>query len=100
MMATTEATQPNQKTQKTFSYACHICGLNGHKMTNCRKFVEMKKMFHEKSMIITKAQLVFETQTVIADVNVMDVNVTTRSKVTEEHVFMDKEPKKTKSVVD
>jgi hypothetical protein len=23
------------------SYACHIYGLNGHKMTNCPKFVEM-----------------------------------------------------------
>ncbi len=34
-VATIEATRPSQKTQKTFSYACHICGLNGHKMTNC-----------------------------------------------------------------
>jgi hypothetical protein len=23
------------------SYACYIYGLNGHKMTNCPKFVEM-----------------------------------------------------------
>ncbi len=30
----------------------------------------------------------------------MDVNVTTRSKITEEHVFKDRNPKKTKSVVD
>ncbi len=30
--------------------------------------------------------------------NVVDVNVTTRSKVTKEHVFKDKEPRKTKSV--
>jgi hypothetical protein len=30
----------------------------------------------------------------------MDVNVTTRSKVVEEHVFKDKEPRKAKSVVD
>jgi hypothetical protein len=29
------------KNTKTSSYACHICGLNGHKMTNCPKFVEM-----------------------------------------------------------
>jgi hypothetical protein len=33
-------------------------------------------------------------------VNVVDVNVTTRSKATEEHVFKDKEPRKAKSVVD
>jgi hypothetical protein len=33
--------QQNQKPQKTFSYACHIYGLNGHKMTNRPKFIEM-----------------------------------------------------------
>ncbi len=74
MMVTTKATQPSQKTKRTFSYACHICGLNGHKMTNCPKFVEMQKMFHGKFVIVTKVQLVFETQTVITDANVMDVN--------------------------
>jgi len=61
-------------TKRTFSYTCHICGLNGHKMKNCPKFVEMQKMFHGKFVIVTKVQLVFETQTVIMDVNVMDVN--------------------------
>ncbi len=35
------AAQHNQKPQKTFSYACHIYGLNGHKMTNCLKFIKM-----------------------------------------------------------
>jgi hypothetical protein len=40
-MATTEVAQPNQKAQKTSSYACHIYGLNGHKMQKmfCGKFV-------------------------------------------------------------
>ncbi len=33
--------QQNQKPQKTFSYACHIYCLNGHKMTNRPKFIEM-----------------------------------------------------------
>jgi hypothetical protein len=33
-------------------------------------------------------------------VNVVDVNVTTRSKAIEKHVFKDREPKKAKSVVD
>jgi hypothetical protein len=97
-LVTTKATQPSQKTQNTSSYACHICGLNGHKMTNCPKFVEMQKTFHEKFVIVTKVQLVIETQTIIADVNVVDVNVTTRSKVNEEHVFKDRKPRKTKSV--
>jgi len=31
---------------------------------------------------------------------VVDVNVTTRSKIIEEHVFKDKEPRKAKNVVD
>jgi hypothetical protein len=31
-------------------------------------------------------------------VNVVDVNITTRSKVTKKHVFKDKEPRKSKSV--
>jgi hypothetical protein len=52
-------------------------------MTNCTKFAEMQEMFHGKSMTITKVQLVAKTQTIIMDVNVVDVNVTTRNKITE-----------------
>jgi hypothetical protein len=48
-------------------------------MTNCPKFVEMKKMFHGKFMIVAEVQLVTETQTIITNVNVVDVNVTTRN---------------------
>ncbi len=58
IVATTKVTQLNQKSQKTFSYACHICGLNGHKMTNCPNFAKMKKMFHGKFVVIAKVQLV------------------------------------------
>ncbi len=65
-------------------------------MTNCPKFAEMQKMFHGKSMTVTKVQPITKTQIVTADVNVMDVNVTTRSKVIEKHVFKDKEQRKTK----
>ncbi len=57
-------------------------------------------MFHGKSMMVAKVQLIVETQTVIADVNVVDVNITTRSKVIKEQVFKDKKPRKAKSVVD
>jgi hypothetical protein len=39
-------------------------------------------MFHGKSVIVLEVQLVIETQIVIVDVNMVDVNVTTRSKVT------------------
>jgi hypothetical protein len=54
MVATIEATQPNQKPQKTSSYACHIYGLNGHKMTDYPEFTKMQKMFREKSKTIAK----------------------------------------------
>ncbi len=60
----------------------------------------MQKMFHGKSMIVIKAQHVANTQIVIADVNVVDVNVTIRNKVTEEQVFKDRKPRRAKSVVD
>jgi hypothetical protein len=51
-------------------------------MTNCPKFAQMQKMFHGKFVAIVEVQLVVETQIITADVNVVDVNVTTRSKVT------------------
>jgi hypothetical protein len=69
-------------------------------MTNCPKFAKMQKMFHGKSMIITQVQLVVETQKITANVNVVDVNVTTVSKATKKQVFKDREPRKTKSYTD
>ncbi len=99
-MVTIEVAQPTQKTQKTFSYACHIYGLNGHKMIDCPKFVEMQKMFHGKYVIVIEVQPIAKTQIVITDVNVVDVNVTTRSKITKEQMFKDREPRKERSVVD
>jgi hypothetical protein len=81
MVVTKEATQPSQKPQKKFSCACHICGLKGHKMTYCPKFVEMHNMFHGKFVAVAEVQLVVKTQIITTDVNVVDVNVTTRSKV-------------------
>jgi hypothetical protein len=69
-------------------------------MTDCPKFVEMQKMFHGKFVIVVEVQLVIKTQIVIANVNVVDVNVTTKSKATKEHVFKDREPRKGKSSMD
>jgi hypothetical protein len=69
-------------------------------MTDCPKDTEMQKMFHGKSMTIVKVQLVAETQIVIVDVNVVNVNVTTRSKEIEKQAFKDRELRKAKSVVD
>jgi hypothetical protein len=57
-------------------------------------------MFHGKFVTLAKVQPIGEGQTIIADVDVLDVNVTTRSKVTEGHVFKDKKPRKAKNIVD
>jgi len=69
-------------------------------MTNCPKIAEMQKMFHGKSMTIVEVQPVVETQTIITNVNVVDVNVIIRHNVIEEQVFKDREPRKEKIVVD
>jgi phosphopantothenate synthetase len=66
-------------------------------MTYRPKFVEMKKMFHGKSMVVIEVQPIVKTQTITIDVNVVDVNVTTRSKITEKQVFKDRKPRKAKS---
>jgi hypothetical protein len=55
-VVTIEVAQPNQKPQKTSSYAYHMCGLNEHKMTNCPKFSKMRKTFHGKFATIAKIQ--------------------------------------------
>jgi hypothetical protein len=69
-------------------------------MTDCPKFAKMQKMFHGKSMIVVEVQPIAKTQIIIVDVNVVDVNVTTRSKVIEKQMFKDKEPRKAKNVAD
>jgi hypothetical protein len=69
-------------------------------MTDYPNFVKIHKMFHGKYVTIANVQLIVETQTIIADVNVVDVNVTRRSKITKEQVFKDREPRKANSVND
>jgi hypothetical protein len=69
-------------------------------MTDCLNFAKTHKMFHGKYVIVANVQLIVETQTIIVDVNVADVNVTKRSKVTKEQMFEDREPRKAKSVND
>jgi len=56
-------------------------------------------MFHGKSMIIAEVQHV-EIQTIITNVNVVDVNVTTWSKATKEQVFKDRKPRNVKNIID
>jgi hypothetical protein len=62
------------------------------------KIIKMQKMFHGKFVTITKVQPIAETQTVTINVNVVDVNVTTRSEAIEEQVFKDRKSRKAKSV--
>jgi hypothetical protein len=50
----------------------------------------MQKMFHGKFVTIAKIQLVAKIQTITIDVNVVVVNVTTRSKAIEKQVFKDR----------
>jgi len=69
-------------------------------MIDCPKFIEMHKIFHGKFMPISEVQHVVEIQKSITNVNVVDVNVTTGSKATEEHVFKDREPRNAKNIVD
>ncbi len=98
-MATTRVAQQSKKLQKTSSYACHIYGLKGHKMTDCPKFIQMQKLFHGKFVTITKVQPFVETKIITIDVNVVDVNATTRGKATEEQMFKDRNLMKAKSVL-
>ncbi len=56
-------------------------------------------MFHGKSMTIIEVQPIVETQTITIDVNVVDVNVITRSKTTKEHVFRIKRQGKQKMLL-
>jgi hypothetical protein len=63
-------------------------------MIDYLKFTEMQKMFHGKSMIVAEIQHVIETQIITTNVNVVDVNVTTRSKVVKEQEFKDRESRK------
>jgi hypothetical protein len=59
----------------------------------------MKKMFHRKFVRIAKVQHVVEIQIVITNVNVLDVNVTTKSKAIEEHVLKNRKQKKQKELL-
>jgi succinyl-CoA synthetase beta subunit len=69
-------------------------------MIDSPKFIKMQKMFHGKSVTIAEIQPVAKIKTISIDVNVVDVNVTTRSKAIEKHVFKDRKPRKAKNVID
>ncbi len=51
-------------------------------------------------MTIAEVQPVTKIKIIIINVNVMDVNVTTRSNAIEEQMFKDRDPRKTKNAID
>jgi hypothetical protein len=53
-----------------------------------------------KFVVVAKVQPIAKTQTYTINVNVVDVNVTTKNKTTEKQVFKARKPRKVKSVVD
>jgi hypothetical protein len=82
-----KATNQPQKGQKNSSYACHIYGLNGHKMTDCPEFAKMQKMFQGKNASNLEGKAISEVKTITTDVNVINVNVATRSIIIKKQAF-------------
>jgi hypothetical protein len=50
-------------------YACPICGLNGHKITDCPKFVEMQKMFQGKNAPNTNGKSIVNVKIITTIMN-------------------------------
>jgi hypothetical protein len=53
-------------------------------MTNCPKFVEMQKMFQRKNAPSLDGKVVVDVKIVTININVVDVNVATKSRIIEE----------------
>ncbi len=64
---------------------------------NCPRFGEMQSMFKDKGGQSIEFKLVAKVKTIIASVNMVDVNVTTQSKTSEEQMFKDQQLRKNKS---
>jgi hypothetical protein len=47
-VAITEITTHDGKPPRSLNYPCHICGIMGHKLTNCPRFKKMQNMFKDK----------------------------------------------------
>jgi hypothetical protein len=69
-------------------------------MIDCPKFAKMHKMFHGKFVTVTKVQLVAKHRQSLQILNVVDVNVRTRSNIIEEQMFKDRKPRKAKSAIE
>ncbi len=80
-------------------YSCHICGDTRHKIIDCPKHIDMQNTFKNKGVKPTKKKIVVEPKVSNPLVHMVDVNMAiTKSKVTEEQVFKDRELIKKKSV--
>jgi hypothetical protein len=47
-IATIKTTTKVGKPLRPLNYPCRICGVVGHKLTNCPRFGEMQNMFKDK----------------------------------------------------
>jgi hypothetical protein len=70
----------------------------GYKLTNYPRFGEMQNMFKDKGSQTIESKPTIEVKIVATSFNMVDVNVTIRSKMTENQVFKDQEPQKKKFV--
>jgi hypothetical protein len=68
-------------------------------MMDCPKFENMSKIFQGKIASGLEGKVIVKVKTIILDVNVIHINITTRRKVTKDQVFQKKEPWKNKSTV-
>jgi hypothetical protein len=82
IITTIKATNQLRKGENNNSYVCHIYGLNGHKIINCPKFVEILKMFQGENASSAEGKVIVEVKTIITN-----VNVATRNRITKDHVF-------------
>ncbi len=60
----------------------------------------MQKMFQKKNAPSLDGKVVANVKIFITDINVVDVNIATKSRIIEEQVFQDKEPWKKKKFID
>ncbi len=92
----TKVTIQVSKPPRLINYPCHICGIVGHKLTNCPRFNEMQSMFKDKGNQSTKSKPTTKVKTITASINMVDVNVTIHNKTNEKQVFEDRKPRKNK----
>jgi hypothetical protein len=64
------------KPLRPLNYVCHVCGILGHKLSNCPKFCEMQTIFKDKGGKTTKNKPIGKVKVTNALINVVDAHVT------------------------